>query len=491
MLLCDGALPACMRAQYEANVKPSQIMDRKLGETLCPGCFGRGSKVYEQLGIPVHKLSELIEDGEKAEAQELAATADLEELKSWTWRGLRIGEHALAGALRYFARGQLDLSDAEQAGVLRSYLQASLLSAFATARLIEREGIRHAAFHHGIYVPQGIVGEVCRQKKVHVTNWVVAYRRNTVIFSHDNTYHQTLMEEPTEQWENMPWSTSAEEDVLSYLKSRWDGGRDWIYFHEKPDEDIDRFLAESGLDPDKPIIGMLTNVFWDAQLHFKQNAFKDILEWTVKTIEWFRDRPDLQLLVRIHPAEIRGTVKSRQKLADEINAAIPSLPPNVVVVPPEYSISTYAAMLRCDSVIIYGTKMGVELTSIGIPVIVAGEAWIRNKGITIDAQSQGEYFKILQRLPLGQRLDDETVRRGRKYAYHFFFRRMVPLPFVEPMDTTPNFQIVLSGLRDLLPGNYPGLDVICDGILDPEKPFIYRAENLGLHDKTERKAIPA
>ena len=490
MLLCDGALPACMRAQLDANVKPDAIIDRKIGETLCPGCFGRGNRVYEQLGLPVHKLSELVTEEERSMAIEMGSSIELDGLKSWTWNGLRIGEHAIAGALRYFARGQLELGNPEESGVVRAYLEASLLTAFATQRLVDREGIRHATFHHGIYVPQGIVGEVCRQKNVHVSNWVVSYRQNTVIFSHDNTYHQTLMDEPIAQWEDLEWSDAAEENVLSYLRSRWDGGRDWIYFHEKPDEDVDKFVAESGLDPNKPIIGMLTNVFWDAQLHFRQNAFSDILEWTLKTIEWFRGRPDLQLLVRIHPAEIRGTVKSRQKLADEIAAAIPDLPPNVVVVPPDNAISTYAAMLRCDSVIIYGTKMGVELTSIGIPVIVAGEAWIRNKGITIDAQSQNQYFEVLDKLPLRKRLDEETVRRARKYAYHFFFRRMVPLPFVEPMDRNPNFRIVLGSLGDILPGKYPGLDVICDGILDADEPFVYRAEELGLHDAASPEAVP-
>ena len=29
----------------------------------------------------------------------------------------------------------------------------------------------------------------------------------------------------------------------------------------------------------KPVIGLLTNVFWDAQLHYRANAFKDMLDW--------------------------------------------------------------------------------------------------------------------------------------------------------------------------------------------------------------------
>ena len=120
----------------------------------------------------------------------------------------------------------------------------------------------------------------------------------------------------------------------------------------------------------------------------------------VQTCRYFATRPDLQLLVRVHPAEISGFPPSRQPILSELRRVLPSLAPNIIIVPPESGISTYAVMSLCSSAIIYGTKMGVELTSVGIPVIVAGEAWIRNKGLTEDASSPEEYFSILDRLPL-------------------------------------------------------------------------------------------
>ncbi len=89
----------------------------------------------------------------------------------------------------------------------------------------------------------------------------------------------------------------------------------------------------------------------------------------------------------------------------EIQRAFPELPENIFVIPPESAVSTYAAMSLCDSVIIYGTKTGVELVSSGIPVLVAGEAWIRGKGLTMDADSPEQYFAYLDRLPIGARLD--------------------------------------------------------------------------------------
>ena len=81
------------------------------------------------------------------------------------------------------------------------------------------------------------------------------------------------------------------------------------------------------------------------------------------------------------------------------------------MIPPESQVSTYAAVAGVDAAIIYGTKTGVELTSVGIPTIVAGEAWIRNKGLTLDASSPEDYFQILD-TPAAGRADAAGAGRS-------------------------------------------------------------------------------
>jgi hypothetical protein len=222
---------------------------------------------------------------------------------------------------------------------------------------------------------------------------------------------------------------------------------------------------------------MLTNVIWDAQLHYPANAFPDMVDWTLKTIDYFSRRPDLQLIIRVHPAEVSGDIPSRQPLMKEIRKAFPRLPHNVFIIKPQSTISTYKVMEQCNAAIIFGTKTGVELTSRGIPVIVAGEAWIRNKGLTIDAQSEKGYFEILDRLPLPARMPAAQVEKALRYAFHFFYRRMIPIAQVEPTGGEPQFRIKINGLSDLEPGRSPGLDIICEGILRGTD-FIYPAENM-------------
>lgn len=473
-LLCDAALPACLRVEYPTIPDPQVIADYGIRGRLCDDCQRTGEYLFDSLGLQNHKLGGFIDTASRQRASRFASEVLLEEIPDFQLDGVAVGEHAYAGALRYFASGNINNEPLGEV-VVRRYLEAAILTAESLSRLTNEYSFASSCFNHGIYCPQGVIGEVLRRAGTRVVNWNIAYRKKCFIFSHENTYHHTLLEEPVSAWESMPWSAAAENEITEYLRSRWQGSNDWIWFHEKPDERFDRIAAELGLDRNKPIIGMLTNVMWDAQLHYRANAFPDMLSWVLDTIAYFAQRPDLQLVIRIHPAEIRGTLPSRQPLLHEISNAWPALPPNVKVIAPESPVSTYAVMERCDSVLIYGTKTGVELTSIGIPVIVAGEAWIRNKGVTLDASTRDEYLNLLGSLPHGRRLDEATRLRALKYAYHFFYRRMIPLDFMEPTGAWPPYRPSIESLEQLMPGADPGLDLICDGIMKGT-PFIYLAE---------------
>jgi hypothetical protein len=455
-LLCDGTMSAC--AECEASIYPDlrRFVQHGPSRDLCRDCRWPAEAVYDRLGLKVHRMSEWLTPADRAEARRVGSTLPLGEIEHFTYDGLNIGEHAYAGALRFFATGTLNDEPLAEP-ILRRYLESALLTAFASRNLIRTVGFRSAVFTHGIYVPWGIVGEVARQERLQVSTWNVAYRKRRFIFSHDDTYHHTLLSEPRDQWERLELSAAQERELLQYLGSRREGMFDWIVFHRPTSQEPAAIARQIGLDPSKPVIGLLTNVSWDAQLHYPANAFPNMLEWLVQTCS--------------------GFPPSRQPILAELRKRLPRLAPNIIIVPPESGLSTYGLMSLCNSAIIYGTKMGVELTSVGLPVIVAGEAWIRNKGITLDASSPEEYFRLLAQLPIPERLPASQLARARRYAYHFFFNRMIPLSFIEPKAGYPIYRLKLDRLQQLLPGASPGLDTICEGILS-KAPFVLRDKHL-------------
>ena len=58
---------------------------------------------------------------------------------------------------------------------------------------------------------------------------------------------------------------------------------------------------------------------------------------------------------------------------------------------------------------------------------------------------------------------------------------MMPLTFMQRDQSALFFKVAIESVDDLVPGRNATLDRICEGILDC-KPFIYPAEELGVHD---------
>lgn len=464
VLLCDEALPACQMAKL-SRVAPA---DFARGERYCSACQSAGEGLFSPLDLPLHRYSALVSTEERQNAATIAAQQDLASVPSFKWNGMAVGEHAHAGALRYFARGDLE-GEPEAEAVLRRYLDAALLTVFAVNRLLAENPFDVVVFHHGIYVPQGLIGEVCRKRGIRVVNSNPAYRKQTFVFSHDDTYHHTMISEPVESWVTTEWTPAKDARIDEYLKSRWYGTNDWIWFHERPLQDIESIQKATGVYFSRDTVCLLTSVMWDAQLHYSSNAFSSMLEWVHATIEHYSRRPQTQLVIRVHPAEVSGAVPSRQLMVDEIARRFPVLPANVFVIGPESDISTYALAERCRATLIYNTKTGIELAARGIPVVVAGEAWIRGKGFSIDVVDKADYGRLLDTLPT-ERMPPADVERARKYAYHFFFRRMIDLPFISS-PAKFEFEIDVKSLSDLGPGVQKGLDVVCDGILKGT-PFV-------------------
>lgn len=469
-LLCDSTLSSCQMCEPRFFPSKQHFIENGPKKFLCGHCFTPAKQQYENIGAKTHAFSETLDQEEHDFAANVSQNIALDEIEKYQHKGIKIGEHAKAGALRYLARSTLD-DEPKADAVLRKYFHSALITAIAVNNLFSTEKFDVAVFHHGIYVPQGIIGEVARKMGVRVVTWNPAYRKSCFIFSHRDTYHHTLMDEPVTVWNNLPWSKARETKLDVYLHSRWHGENDWIRFHENPYFEKNKIVEEIGFDPNKPLIGCLTNVLWDAQLHYPDNAFDNMLEWLFSTIDYFIERIDLQLVIRVHPAEIRGAVPTRQPVVKEIHKRYRTLPKNVFIVPPESNASTYSISELCDTVIIYGTKTGVELTSAGIPVIVAGEAWIRGKGLTTDVQSRQHYTDCLDALPNNLRSSNSQVIQAKKYAYHFFFRRMIPINLFSTGPGWPSF--VFSGnLGDLYNQEDKGLECVCNGIINGT-PFIY------------------
>ncbi|MCX6033550.1 MAG: hypothetical protein NTV38_01025 [Chloroflexi bacterium] len=192
-----------------------------------------------------------------------------------------------------------------------------------------------------------------------------------------------------------------------------------------------RFGPESirstlGLD-DRPVVLLPTNVLGDSATLGRTVFSQSMADWIERLVPYFATHPEIQWVVRIHPAE---TWTVGPSVAEIIRKAMRELPEHVHLIGATEKINTYDLIEITDLALVYTTTAGMEIATRGIPVLVSGGAHYRKKGFTLDADTWDEYFDVLEtalaNLP-GHRLTPEQVERAWNYAYFYF--REYPRPF--------------------------------------------------------------
>lgn len=469
ILLCDGVLPACQMS------KLSRTTSKQLAENgqsdVCRRCTKRGKdriKVQNSsLTKHIRLYSEFVSAEKIHEITQICSSLSENELRTLRLSGAPVGEHGYASALRFFARGDLDGEEFALA-ILRKFVIGAAISYEIFHNLFSKKNFEKTIIHHGIYTPQGLAVAAAKKHGVGIVTWIKSYRDQTFLFSHQDTYHHTMISETKSEWSGFDLNKQSEIIIDEYVASRRSGTDDWISFNTNPTPVIsDNKIEYECL--------MLTSVLWDAQVHYKANLFSGILDWVFQTISfWIKEKKTARLCIRIHPAESTGYITSRQRVGDEIYKAFPMLPDNIVIIQPENKVSTYDLVMKSKYVVAYSTKASIEVGVMGKPVIVCGDAWIRNKGISVDPKTELAYFSLLKNPETISKFTSAKRHRAKKYAFHFFMRRMLKIDCFD-QNEKGEIEFNIEAFENPSDSLLDSLDVIKNGLYK-EGPFILKKE---------------
>lgn len=428
-VICQGILPACHLVKFRKVGSVDRLLSGSWKSSICNNCIARAEYLKHD-GSNVVSLDALLSNADRKFVKKLISGKSESELKRFSYEKIMVSEHARSGALRFLAIGDEEL-EPRYFEVYQAYLEAALLTLFAFNNLMSKaKKLRLAYLNHGIYTPQGIFNDGLKTRGINFYTWNIGYRNGTMLFSRGDTYHKT-MTNVDDSWQQFNFDENKQKRISDYLEMRSSGALDWISFNRNS-----RNSSEFKKNLPEKYVSLFTNVNWDAQLHFDHNVFDNHLDWITKTIDYFSKNQASALVIRVHPAELYGATPSRQKLTDDLNRIYGRLASNILVVGPEDKLSSYKLAQGAVLSIVYGSKLGIELPALGYRVVIAGDSWARGKGFTYDCSCEKEYFDVLTALLKDDEvlLDAQKAVLAKKYAYHYFFRRLVDVNGLEKND---------------------------------------------------------
>ncbi|HEY5982524.1 MAG TPA: hypothetical protein VIU38_03565 [Anaerolineales bacterium] len=288
-----------------------------------------------------------------------------------------------------------------------------------------------AIIPNGLVTELGVFHETARYLQLPTVTYEFNDQREQIWLADDDT----VMHQNTDAlWSargDIPLSNEELDQIKGFEAARQSArvyGKGTRLWQDAPSQGSGALRQMLGLD-ERPVVLLATNVLGDS-LTLGRNIFAgSMAEWIRRTVRYFAERSDAQLVVRIHPGErlIKGPSMMRV-----IQQALPEKPDDIHVVGPAEPINTYDLMGLANLGLVYTTTVGMEMAMQGIPVVVAGNTHYRDRGFALAPRSWDEYFSMLDqelsaRAP--RRLSEYEIELAWRYGYRFFFEYPFDFPW--------------------------------------------------------------
>jgi hypothetical protein len=304
-------------------------------------------------------------------------------------------------------------------------------AALTALRLLQEQRPETVLIPNGLVTELGIFYQVARHLDLMTVTYEFNDQREQIWLSQNdvvmrqNTDSLWAAKGSTPLTEAEREQIAALEDARTSAKKYGKGTRFW---QDVASVGGQQLRTDLGLDT-RPVVLLATNVLGDS-LTLGRNVFTESMaEWIAKTAQYFAARPDVQLVVRVHPGE--RLMKGPSSLG-VIHAAVPNMPEHIKLIGPDEKINTYDLMEIAGLGLAYTTTVGMEMAMRGSPVILAGQTHYRGRGFTYEPTTYDEYFNLLNKLLTNlpaYRLSPEQVETAWNYAYRFFFDFPLAFPW--------------------------------------------------------------
>jgi hypothetical protein len=402
---------------------------------ICRRCSGNRDVLRRSFNLRGYDLYEVLDPKAITEVDKLIELHRFDAL-CLVIDGLPIGRIAAYEFLLNRKKSSLTLSEEERQehGVA---LRNTLLSYFACKKIFEMEKPDRVVMYNSLYS----VNRVCAllADKLGIPSLFlhaggnISRRLSTLMIGRNNTL--AALRYNVNQWgrfSEIPCEKSALSKVTDHFIELFSGQSVFAYSSEKGGA-YGAVREKLGISENRKVL-VATMSSYDERFAAEvvgvtdedgSLTFKTQLEWISALVEYVRPRPNLFLVIRVHPREFpnkREAVKSEH--AQQLEKSFVELPPNVRVNWPSDKLSLYDLAEVTDVFLNAWSSVGKEMSLLGLPVVIySPQLLLYPADLTFVGTTRETYFQAIE-AALADGWSAERIRKA--YRWHVLeFERAV------------------------------------------------------------------
>lgn len=432
---CGGTLNRnCVPMIAHGLADNASVSDR---QKVCAQCDRFDTMLRHEFGFQGTKLRDLVGDEEERVADHILAGMTREAIMTLEKDGILLGRLALYQLMLRRKRIDLDLTTAEWDEYLAE-LRNTLYAWQAGVKLLDRERPDRVIVYNGLYSVNRTVCKLAEQRGIPTyfmhAGGNLSNRLQTLMIGRGDTFR--FMPHVVSQWPrfaHVPCTGKMLSLVTDHYLEVLRGKSVFVYSNAKAAKSFDA-RAHFGVGPEQKLLVATMGSYDEevaaemvgARQHQSAPLFSTQIEWIKAIVSFIATRPDLYLVVRVHPREFPN--RRDQALSQHarlLQQVLHDLPANVAVNWPNDGVSVYDLADATDVFLNSWSSVGKEMSLLGIPVVIYSADLVfyppdlNYLGTTLDT-----YFGAIEKA-LADGWSGERVRQSYRWAALEFVRACV------------------------------------------------------------------
>lgn len=354
------------------------------------------------------------------------------ELETFEYRGLPLGPLTLP-SLRWALRRHHLRDDAGTRALFGSFIQSAYRLIQEFEAFLDETDPQGVVVFNGVMYPEAAARWAAQRRGVRVITHEVAHQPLTAFFTEGQ-----VTAYPVRIPDDFELSPAQNARLDAYLQERFQGNftmaglKFWPEMKGLDDALLEKIASHCHLVP------IFTNVIFDTSQIHANAIFEHMFAWLDQILEIIRAHPETLFVVRAHPDELRPGKASRETVGDWLRARRAQRLPNVVYVPPDEYLSSYALIQQAKFVMAYNSTIGLEAVLMGKPVLNGGKARYTQYPTVYLPETPAEHRRMAEDFleAANVELPAEFVRNARRFQYYQLWRTPLPFgAFLEPHPT--------------------------------------------------------